>query len=52
MGLLTLVIAPGIAICIYIYFKDRHNKEPGKLLILSFVLGMLSTIPAIIFQLR
>ena len=51
MGLLILAVAPGIAICIYIYYKDRHNREPGKLLIISFVLGMLSIIPAIIFQL-
>ncbi|MFT3680293.1 MAG: PrsW family glutamic-type intramembrane protease [Ferruginibacter sp.] len=50
MNLLALAIAPGIAICIYIYCKDRYNKEPLHLLLLSFFLGMLSTIPAIIFQ--
>ena len=50
MGLLALAIGPGIAICIFIYFKDRYNKEPGKYLILSFVLGILSVIPAVIFQ--
>lgn len=51
MGLLALAIAPGIAICIFIYLKDRYNKEPLTLLITSFILGMLSTIPAIIIQL-
>ncbi len=28
MGLLALAIAPGIAICLFIYFKDKHNREP------------------------
>ena len=51
MGLLALSIAPGIAICLFIYFKDRHNKEPIGLLLMSFVLGMLATVPAIIIQL-
>ena len=51
MGLLALAVAPGIAICIFIYFKDRYNKEPIGLLIMSFILGMLSIIPAIIIQL-
>ena len=51
MGLLALAIAPGIAICIFIYLKDKYNKEPLGLLITSFILGMLSTVPAVIIQL-
>jgi len=51
MGLLALAIAPGIAICIYIYFKDKFNREPLGLLIMSFILGMLSIIPALILEL-
>ena len=51
MGLLALALAPGIAICIFIYVKDKYNKEPLGLLILSFVMGMLAIIPAIIIQL-
>lgn len=51
MGLLALAIAPGIAICLFIYFKDKYNREPLWLLILSFFMGMLSIIPAIIIQL-
>jgi protease PrsW len=50
MGLLALAIAPGIAICLFIYFKDKYNKEPLGLLLLSFILGMLSIIPALIIQ--
>jgi len=51
MGLLALAIAPGIAICIFIYFKDKYNKEPLGLLLMSFFLGSLSIIPAIFIQL-
>lgn len=51
MGLLALAVAPGLAICIFIYFKDKYNKEPLGLLLSSFILGMLSIIPAIIIQL-
>ena len=39
MGLLALAIAPGIAICFFIYFKDKYNKEPLGLLLMSFEIG-------------
>ncbi|HEU4606680.1 MAG TPA: PrsW family glutamic-type intramembrane protease, partial [Chitinophagaceae bacterium] len=51
MLLLALAIAPGLAICLYIFFHDKHDPEPASNLIMSFVLGMLSTIPAIILEL-
>lgn len=50
MNLLAVAIAPGIAICVFIYFKDKYNREPVGLLMVSFILGMLSTIPASILQ--
>ena len=50
MKLLALSIAPGIAICLFFYLKDKQEKEPIWLLVLSFLLGMLSTIPALIIQ--
>jgi RsiW-degrading membrane proteinase PrsW (M82 family) len=50
MGLLALAIAPGIAICIFIYLKDKYNREPVGLLLLSFILGMVSVIPAAIIE--
>jgi len=50
MGLLALAIAPGIAICIFIYFKDKYNKEPLGLLFLSFFMGVLAIIPAVLIQ--
>jgi protease PrsW len=50
MGLLALAIAPGIAICLFIYFKDKHNREPFWLMLLSFIMGVLSIIPAFLIQ--
>lgn len=50
MGLLALAIAPGIAICIFIYFKDKYNKEPLGLMLFSFFMGAVSIIPAVIIQ--
>ena len=51
MLLLALSIAPGLAIILYIYRKDSYDKEPKKYLLVSFLLGMLSTLPAIALQL-
>lgn len=45
MTLLALAVAPGLAIMIYIYWKDQFNREPRKLLALAFFLGVLSVIP-------
>jgi RsiW-degrading membrane proteinase PrsW (M82 family) len=50
MTLLALAIAPGIAICLYIFLKDIYNKEPKRLLIASFVLGIVSIIPPYIIE--
>ena len=51
LSLLAIAIAPGIAISMYIYFKDKHEKEPLKLLVISFILGVLSVIPTTILSL-
>ncbi len=51
MLLLALSIAPGIAISLYIFLKDRFNREPHLNLLVCFFLGCLSVIPAIIIQL-
>lgn len=45
MTLLALAIAPGIAICMYIFLKDIYNKEPKRLLLASFLLGIFTVIP-------
>ncbi len=43
ISLLALALAPGIAIGIYIYLKDKHEREPLGLLMISFLYGVLST---------
>ena len=48
--LLALAIAPGIAICFYIYFKDKYEKEPIRLLVISFILGVLSVVPTLLLS--
>jgi RsiW-degrading membrane proteinase PrsW (M82 family) len=41
--LLGLAAAPGVAIALYIYLKDKHEREPLTLLMLSFLYGAFST---------
>jgi protease PrsW len=48
---IPLAIAPGIAIALFIFFRDKYEKEPFRLLRACFLFGMLSIIPAIIFEL-
>ena len=50
MVLLALALAPGIAIIFYIIGKDKYNKEPFIHLFISFLLGIFSTVPAVIIQ--
>lgn len=50
-NLLALAIAPGLAIAIFIYWKDKWDKEPLHWLILSFLLGVLSVVPTLLFSL-
>ena len=45
MLLFTLALAPCFAIVIFIYSKDKFEKEPKLLLIKCFLLGAISTIP-------
>ncbi len=42
--LLSISLAPGIAIMLYIYLKDKHEREPLSLLLLSFLYGGFSTL--------
>lgn len=48
MYLLLLAIAPAVAIIQYIYHKDKHEKEPRRMLFFAFCLGVVSIVPAII----
>lgn len=50
MLLTALAIAPGLAICFYFFYKDAHNPEPPKHLLLSFLLGMAAVLPAALIE--
>ena len=39
-----MALAPGAAIMVYIYLRDKHEREPLGLLTISFLYGGLSTI--------
>jgi protease PrsW len=43
LELLGIAVAPGVAIMLYIYLKDKHEREPLSLLLLSFLYGIFST---------
>ena len=44
INLLLLAIAPVAIIILYIYFKDKYDKEPKGLLLASFLLGAIVSI--------
>lgn len=48
--LFVIAVTPAIAIIFGIYLSDRYDREPLKLLMLTFILGALSVIPIIIVE--
>lgn len=44
LELLGIALAPGVAIMLYIYLKDKHEREPLSLLLASFLYGVFSTL--------
>lgn len=50
IDLLIISISPSIAFLIWIYLKDKYEKEPIKYLINLFILGTLLSIPAIAIE--
>ena len=50
MTLIVLSLLPGILIGVWVYYQDKYEKEPVKLMLRAFFYGCLSTIPAMIFQ--
>ena len=49
--LIIAAIAPALVLCIYVFKKDRVEKEPAGLLAKLFLFGALSSIPVIIGEL-
>ena len=50
-ALLSLALAPGTAIILSIYLRDRHEREPLWLLLISFIAGAFSTVVTMIISL-
>ncbi len=50
MGLLAVALAPVIAILIYFYVRDRYEKEPKSMLLKAFLVGMATTILAVVIE--
>ena len=50
MQLVLLAMAPGIAICLFIFHRDAYNREPKLNLFVSFLLGVIAVIPAAVAE--
>ncbi len=50
MLLVSLAVAPGIAVCLFIYSLTKYNREVIRYLIIAFILGMIATLPALLIQ--
>jgi RsiW-degrading membrane proteinase PrsW (M82 family) len=50
MLLFALAVAPGIAICLFIYSLNKYGPGSMRYLLLSFLLGMAATLPALLLQ--
>src|SRR6056297_2512295 len=50
LNLILTAVTPGIALAAIIYIVDRHDREPVKLLIKTFIGGAFITIPTIFLE--
>ncbi len=48
--LFAIAILPGILVCFTIYRLDRYDREPLSVIVASFLLGILSCLPAYIIE--
>lgn len=48
--LIALAVLPVVVLLLYIYIKDRYEREPLSMLLKAFFFGCLSVIPAIILE--
>ena len=51
MLLLSLAVAPGIAVCLFIYSLQRLGRASMRYLVTAFLLGAAATLPALAIQL-
>jgi protease PrsW len=45
MKLIILALAPVFIIAIYIYFRDKYEKEPIRMLIKALIIGVIAVVP-------
>lgn len=50
MLLISLAVAPCIAICLFIYSLNKYNRDAIRYLVIAFILGMIATLPALGIQ--
>ena len=50
MLLFSLAVAPGIAVCLFIYSLNKYDRRAVRYLVIAFLLGMLATLPALLVQ--
>lgn len=50
MEYIAIAVAPGIAICLFIFYKDIYNREPKLNLVVSFLLGCAAIFPAVFLE--
>ncbi len=50
LGLLALAIAPCVALAAFIHFKDKLDREPWYMLVISFALGAFSSAPVLMLE--
>jgi len=47
MGLVSIAVAPVLIILFYVYLRDKHEKEPFRMMVLAVVAGCIITLPVI-----
>jgi protease PrsW len=50
LALLAVALGPAVAIIVYFYAKDKNDREPFGVLLVSFLAGCFSVLPAIILE--
>ena len=51
LALLAIATAPGVAIVVFIYLKDKHEREPIGLLIRAFLFGAIGVLVTLLISL-
>jgi RsiW-degrading membrane proteinase PrsW (M82 family) len=50
LKLLALALGPGISVCLYVYWRDKFEKEPLGLIVKCFMFGIVALVPAVALE--